>query len=50
MESKLETRKSTKVRLHGSNVHDEIIAHVLSVDAQTNKQANQQTDAEDESP
>jgi len=40
--------------LHGSNVHDEIIVHVFSVDAQTNKQANrqanQQTSAKDESP
>jgi len=28
----------SKVKLHGNNVRDVIIAHVISADAQTNKQ------------
>jgi len=32
--------KSTKVKSHGNNVHDVIVAHVISADAQTNKQTD----------
>jgi len=32
--------KSTKVRLHGNNVHDVFFAHVISADAQINRRGN----------
>jgi len=32
--------KSTKVKLHDSNIRDIIITHVISLDTQTNKQTN----------
>ena len=32
--------KSTKVRSHGNNVRDVIIAHVISADAHTNRRGN----------
>jgi len=38
--------KLTKVKLHGNNVCDVIIAHVISGDAPTHKQTTKQTDME----
>jgi len=35
--------KSTKVQSHGNNVRDVIIVHMISGDAQTNRQTDKQT-------